>query len=110
MTTKPRHITTKKRHGVHHRVDKQHQLEREFDRELRRQLAALEPVAAQFPTVGKEDGPVVVFTVRSPDGGLPFRYEYKAKKGTWASAAEFDARKAIKRDGLLVHAHIETRA
>lgn len=110
MTTKPKHTTCRRRHGVHTRVDRQKQLEREFDRELRRQLNELEPTVS-VPTVGKTErfGPVVVYTVRSTDGGLPFRYEYKSKPGTWRTVAEADAVKSIRQQGLLVHAHIETR-
>ena len=110
MTTKPKHTTRRNRHSASTRVAKQKQLEREFDRELRRQLSELAPVAP-IPTVGKAErlGPVVVYTVRSTDGGLPFRYEYKSKPGTWRTVAEADAVKSIRQQGLLVHAHIETR-
>ncbi len=52
---------------------------------------------------------MVVYTVRTQDGGLPFRYEYKSKPGTWRTVAEADAVKSIRQQGLLVHAHIETR-
>ena len=109
MTTKPKHTTRRNRHSASTRVDKQKQLEREFDRELRRQLNELEPTT--IPTVGKAErfGPVVVYTVRTTDGGLPFRYEYKSKPGTWRTVAEADAVKSIRQQGLLVHSHIETR-
>lgn len=110
MTTKPKHTTRRNRHSASTRVDKQKQLEREFDRELRRQLNELEPVAP-IPTVGKAErfGPVVVYTVRTQDGGLPFRYEYKSKPGTWRTVAEADAVKHMRQQGLVLHAHIETR-
>lgn len=111
MTTKPKHTTRRNRHSASTRVEKQKQLERDFDRELRRQLNDLEPVACRVPTVGKPErfGPIVVYTVRSPDGGLPFRYEYKSKPGTRRTSAEADAVKQIRQQGLVVHAHIETR-
>ena len=76
-------------------------------RELRRQLSALDPVPAPRPK--REARAVVVrYSVRRPDGGRPFLFEYRAAPGTWRAAAEHDAKATIVRAGLRPWAHLET--
>lgn len=79
-------------------------------RELRRQLAALDPAPAPARTTKRPSkaGIVVRWSVRQPTGGLPFVFEYKAPPGTWRTNAEHDARAAIVRAGLRPWVHIET--
>ena len=73
------------------------------ERELRRQLRALDPAPAARP------GITVRWSVRRPDGGLPFVFEYTAPVGTWLANAEHDAKTAIKRAGLIPWAHLGTQ-
>lgn len=77
-------------------------------RELRRQLAALDPAPARATKRPSEAGIVVRWSVRQPHGGKPFIFEYKAPSGTWRTNAEHDARAAIIRAGLRPWVHIET--
>lgn len=77
-------------------------------RELRRQLAALDPAPARTTKREAKPGVVVRWSVRQPNGGLPFVFEYKAPASTWRANAEHDARAAIIRAGLRPWVHIET--
>ena len=77
-------------------------------RELRRQLAALDPAPARTTKRETKPGVVVRWSVRQPHGGKPFVFEYKAPPGTWRTNAEHDARAAIIRAGLRPWVHIET--
>jgi hypothetical protein len=77
-------------------------------RELRRQLSALDPAPAPRPKREPRAGVVVRYSVRRPDGGQPFLFEYKAAPGTWRAVAEHDAKAAIVRAGLRPWVHLET--
>lgn len=86
---------------------------KKLTRELRRQLQALEPVPEQGrpekvrPTLSRRQI-IVAWSVRRPDGGLPFRFEYKASASVWREEAEHRAKLEIKRAGLIPHVHLET--
>ena len=80
------------------------------ERELRRQLRALDPApAAAHPARKQRPGIAVRWSVRRPDGGLPFVFTYTAPAGTWQTTAEHDAKTAIKRAGLIPWAHLGTQ-
>ena len=80
------------------------------ERELRRQLRALDPApAAARPVRKPRPGITVRWSVRRPDGGLPFVFEYTAPAGQWQTTAEHDAKAAIKRAGLIPWAHLGTQ-
>ena len=78
-------------------------LERELGRLLRQAAGETEPRRE------RPRGVVVTYTVRRPDGGAPFRFEHRSPAGTWPSAAEANARRAINTAGLIVWAHISTQ-
>lgn len=80
-----------------------------IERELRRQLRALDPEPAARPEHKPRPGITVRWSVRHPDGGLPFVFEYTAPAGTWLANAEHDAKTAIKRAGLIPWAHLGTQ-
>ena len=79
------------------------------ERELRRQLRALDPAPAARPARKPRPGITVSWSVRRPDGGLPFVFEYAAPAGQWQTTAEHDAKTAIKRAGLIPWAHLGTQ-
>ena len=79
-----------------------------LSRELRRQLAALDPAPTSRHKREPTPGIVVRYSVRHPSGGRPFLFEYKAAPGTWRATAEHDAKAAIVRAGLRPWAHPET--
>ena len=80
-----------------------------IERELRRQLRALDPAPAARPARKPRPGITVRWSVRRPDGGLPFVFEYTAPAGQWQTTAEHDAKIAIKRAGLIPWAHLGTQ-
>ena len=80
-----------------------------IERELARQLRALDPAPAARPARQPRPGITVRWSVRRPDGGLPFVFEYTAPAGQWQTTAEHDAKIAIKRAGLIPWAHLGTQ-
>ena len=80
-----------------------------IERELRRQLRALDPAPAARPARKPRPGITVRWSVRRPDGGLPFVFTYTAPAGTWLANAEHDTKTAIKRAGLIPWAHLGTQ-
>lgn len=115
MTTKPKHTTTRLRHGATNRLNHRLSEQDRLTKELRDALNGLDAVhipslgiAAALPTAPKERL-VVVFTVRKDNSGLPRRWEFVAPPGTWESVAEHEARLAARKQGLVIHAHIDTR-
>lgn len=79
------------------------------ERELRRQLRALDPAPAARPARKPRPCITVRWSVRRPDGGLPFVFESTAPAGIWLANAEHDAKTAIKRAGLIPWAHLGTQ-
>ena len=79
------------------------------ERELRRQLRALDPAPAARPERKPRPGIAVRWSVRRPTGGLPFVFTYTAPAGQWQTTAEHDAKIAIKRAGLIPWAHLGTQ-
>lgn len=111
MTTKPHHTTTKRRHSAaDNHATRQQQL-RQLERDLRNELAGLYdgPDNYSAPLRPVPFKPVVRWSVRRPDGGLPFLFEYRGARGCWRSVLEADAKKAIIKAGLVPHAHLETQ-
>lgn len=109
MTTKPRQTTSKRRHSAASAHAKKQLEYAALERELRRELNAMHREGAPQSEPRPESfRPYVVWSVRHPDGGLPFRFEWKGAKGMWRSVMESEAVKAIRRAGLVPHAHIET--
>ena len=80
-----------------------------IERELRRQLRALDPEPAARPEHKPRPGITVRWSVRRSDGGLPFVFEYTAPAGTWLANAEHDAKAAIRRAGLIPWARLGTQ-
>lgn len=126
MTTKPKHTTTRVRHGASNRLNHRLSEQDRLTKELRDALNGLDavhiPSKAQSAYLGISQGLVaggsptshkerlvVVFTVREGNSGLPRRWEFVAPPGTWTCTAEHDARIAARKQGLVIHAHIDTR-
>ena len=80
-----------------------------IERELRRRLRALDPAPAARPARKPRPGITVRWSVRRPDGGLSFVFEYTAPAGQWQTTAEHDAKAAIRRAGLIPWAHLGTQ-
>lgn len=80
-----------------------------IERELRRQLRALDPAPAARPARTPRPCIAVRWSVRRPTGGLPFVFTYTAPAGQWQTTAEHDAKIAIKRAGLIPWAHLGTQ-
>lgn len=115
MTHKPHHTTTKRRHSS---ADN-HALHRrqlaELERELGRELAALYDQQPKREVTQREKyaerqkfKPYVRWSVRCPQGGLPFVFKYEGTAGCWQSVLEADAKKAIIHEGLAPYVHLET--
>lgn len=81
------------------------QIERALGAALR-QVAPADCIAPRKPITDRSV--VVIFSVRRKDGGVPFRWNYTAKPGTWATTAKHEARQAMRRAGLVEHAWIDT--
>ena len=80
-----------------------------IERELSRQLRALDPAPAAHPARKPRPGITVRWSVRRPGGGRPFVFTYTAPAGQWQTTAEHDAKIAIKRAGLIPWAHLGTQ-
>lgn len=110
MTTKPRHTTSKRRHGASLRLEKRNEQAAQVDRAIAAHYGS--PLEDKFlPDEAKQrinDRFIVRWSVRRNDGGVPFIFEHKAKPGTWQLVAEHEAKLAIKHAGLIAWAHIET--
>jgi len=107
MTTKPKHTTTRLRHGAANRLNHRLSEQARLEKELRDALNGI-PSLGNDKQVRLREYTVVTFTVRKDNSGLPRRWEYVAKPGTWESVAEHDARIAARKQGLVIHAHLET--
>ena len=66
-------------------------------------------MAANYPARKPRPGITVRWSVRRPDGGLPFVFTYTAPAGQWQTTAEHDAKAAIRRAGLIPWAHLGTQ-
>lgn len=108
MTTKPKHTTTRKRHGSAGRLNARIAEQQRLERELRDALNELPTVGTKPDAVRLRQYVVVVFTVRHGNCGLPKRWEYATKSTAWPSEAEHQAKQEARKAGLTIHAHIET--
>lgn len=112
MTTKSKHGTHSKRHGAGNRLSNRIAQQQRLERELRDALQELDGKRlASFPTVGKprlRTYTVVLFSVRKDNEGTVRRWEYLAPATTWDSEAEHLARLEAKKQGLVIHAHLDT--
>lgn len=111
MTTKSRHGTHSRRHGAGNRLSNRLAEQQRLERELRDALVSLD-----IPTVGnrREGKPrlrlmtVVLLSVRAGGTGRVKRWEYAAPATMWQAEVEHLARLEAHKQGLVIHAHLET--
>lgn len=73
---------------------------------LKREIERFQGRAPKRHTVEAPGKMRVVLSVRHPDGGMPFRFEYLARTVSTLDA-EIQARNAARREGFNVHATLE---
>ena len=73
---------------------------------LKREIERFQGRAPKRHSIEAADKIRVVLSVRHPDGGLPFHFEYLARTVSTLDA-EIQARNAARREGLRVHATLE---
>jgi hypothetical protein len=76
---------------------------------LKREIERFQGKAPKRHTVEAPGKMRVVLSVRHPDGGLPFRFEYRTRTVSTLDA-EIRARAAARREGLRIHCTLEINA